>query len=406
MEIIRTHKIKLDVPVETVQPILDAWHQACNLASELAFANGCVRNAVKLHRLCYAELKALGLSAQVAQSAIRHVASKYVTLYKLKRKPERPAYFRFGNAVVLQGGERERDFGFKAKGVSLWTTGGRLKGVSFHGGPMLSDYLENWRLGDGRLFVRDGNVYLSVSFSKSIEPAFKPNDAVIGVDRGINYIAAATDGDDTLFFGGGNVKHVRRKYQNTRASLQRKKAQRTGNRSVNSRSIRRVLKRQSGKQARFMRNENHVISRRIIEFATTTGNPTIAIERLDGIREQRQRKEQRRELNQWAFYQLEQFLRYKAEARGFDVIEVDPHNTSRGCSRCGYMSKSNRHRNNFKCKACGYTTHADRNAALNVRSRGILARQLSYEDGVTSTTPEARNPKGLTGKPLPLGSGG
>lgn len=400
MEIVRTHIIKLDLAPTAVQPTLDAWRAACNYASRVAFENGCVRNAVKLHALTYEAVKSFGLSAQVAQSAIRHVASKYAALHKLKRTPTKPAHFRAGCAVVLQGGDRERDFGFKAKGLSVWTTGGRLKGVGYHAGPMLSDYLASWRLGDGRLFVRKGKVYLSVSFSRDVEPATKPNDAVIGIDRGINYIATATDGERALFFGGGHIKHVRRKYQTTRASLQRKKAQK------NTRSIRRVLKRQSGRQARFMRNENHVISRRIIDFAKETGSPTLAIERLDGIREQRQRKEQRRELNQWAFYQLEQFLRYKAEVQGFDVIEVDPRNTSRGCSRCGYVSRSNRHRHDFRCKACGYETHADRNAALNVRSRGILARQLPREDGATSTAPEARSPRGLAGKPLPSESGG
>lgn len=385
MEIVRTHTIKIDLPLGAAQATVDAWNQACNYASEIAFGNGCTRNAVKLHRLCYYEVKAFGLSAQVTQSAIRHVAGKYAALHSLKRTPKRPVRFKRAAAVCLQGGARGRDFGFRDKGLSIWTVEGRVKGVAVHGGPMLSEYFTDWKLGDGRLFIRKGEVYLSVSFSREVEPITKPNAAVVGVDRGINYLATATDGENALFFGGGHTKHVRGHYQRTRASLQRKKAQ------TNTRSIRRVLKRQSGKQARFMRNENHVISRRIVDFALSTGNPTIALECLDGIRDQKQRKEQRRELNQWAFYQLEQFIRYKAASHGFDVIGVDPRNTSRGCSRCGYVSKSNRHRHSFECGACGYRVHADLNAALNIRLRGIVGRQLLTGDGAMSTAPEARD---------------
>lgn len=408
MEITRTHTIKLDLPVEVAEATVSAWAAACNYASRVAFENaderGPVRNAVKLHRLCYHEVKAFGLSAQVAQSAIRHVASKYAALYTVKRKAKRPCWFRPNSAVALQGGERGRDFGFRGKGLSIWTVEGRIKGVGFHGGPMLGDYLADWRLGDGRMFVRKGEVYLSVSFSREVEPATKPNDGVIGVDRGINYLATATDGDKALFFGGGHTKHVRAKYQRTRASLQRKKA------LTNTRSIRRVLKRQSGKQARFMRDVNHTISRRIVDFARSTGNPTIAVEDLTGIRDRRLRKPQRKELNQWAFYQLEQFIRYKSEALGFDVIAVDPKNTSRGCSRCGYTAKSNRKRHEFDCGACGYRVHSDLNAASNIRLRGIVARQGLGGDASSSTGAEARGSEqatvqGLTGKPPSSGGG-
>ena len=47
-------------------------------------------------------------------------------------------------------------------------------------------------------------------------------------------------------------------------------------------------------------------------------------------------------LNSWAFYQLEQFLQYKAADFGFAIIEIDPKYTSQGCSKCGHTEKSNR----------------------------------------------------------------
>jgi IS605 OrfB family transposase len=286
----------------------------------------------------------------------------------------------------LQGGARGRDFSFTRTGLSVWTTTGRIKAVPYWGEPKLTDYLTAWTLGDARLLLRRGSVFLSISFRRDVPDIDHPNDAVIGVDRGINNLAVVSDGQRQQFYGGGRVKHVRERYDHTRASMQRQKAQR------NTRSIRRALKRLSGKKARFMRDVNHQISKSIVQFAQETGNPTIAIEALEGIRDRskRMRKAQRKDINGWAFYQLEQFLEYKAAALGFEILSIDPAYTSQGCSRCGHIEPANRHGHTFSCKACGYTLNADLNAAINIRLRGILARQALGQDGSPSVGPEAR----------------
>lgn len=402
MEITRTTTLKIALDLPTATATVQAWTAACNYLSAVAFEHDCLSNTVALHRLCYLNVRAqFGLSAQVTASAIRQVAAKYVAAKTSKHILKRPVFFR-ENAVALQGGERGRDVSFTQSGLSVWTLNGRMKAIAFRGEPKVAEYLSEWQLGDARLYVRNGKVYLSVSFKREIPDRELPNDAVIGVDRGINYLAVVTDGKRQRFFGGGRVKHVRNHFLKTRASLQRKKAQKP------TRSIRRRLKRLSGREARFMRDVNHTTSRRIVEFALATGNPTIAIEALEGIRDRskKMRKTQRRDINSWAFYQLGEFLRYKSDAYGFVIIEIDPRNTSRGCSRCGYVDKSNRNRHDFTCKACGYSLHADLNASRNIRLRGLLARQELSEDGVLSDTPQARLSASVanTGK-LPDSSG-
>jgi transposase len=102
------------------------------------------------------------------------------------------------------------------------------------------------------------------------------------------------------------------------------------------------------------------------------------------------RKAQRAEINRWAYGQLLFFIGYKAEAQGMSVIEVDPRNTSKGCSRCGHAAAGNRRGNLFRCQACGFTHHADSQAALNIRMRGIMLRQELDHDGMPSIIPEAR----------------
>jgi IS605 OrfB family transposase len=382
-EIVRTVKLRLDMPLDVARRTVDAWTNACNAVSRIAFENGGISNAVRLQGLAYSAAKACGLSAQVAVSCIRHVASKYAAMRSNKVRAKSPCVFK-AQAVVLQGGSRGRDVSLRSSGLSVWTVDGRLKAVPFSGPPDLQDKLDNWTFGDGRLSVSRGRVFLTLSFKKEVAERTAPHGAVVGVDRGINVLTAASDGKRHWMRKGGYTKHVRDHYLHARSSLQKRKAEKP------THSVRRLLKRLSGREARFMRAVNHEVSRSIVAFAESAGCPVLAVEKLDGVRRSRLRKPQRREIHRWAYGQLMFFLRYKAEERGMSVVEIDPKGTSQGCSCCGHASASNRKRHAFVCRACGYTQHADLNAAQNIRLRGILLRQSLEQDGLASCSPEAR----------------
>jgi len=110
----------------------------------------------------------------------------------------------------------------------------------------------------------------------------------------------------------------------------------------------------------------------IVEKAKALGTG-IALEDLGGIRdriEKTVRKQQRYRHSSWSFYQLRQFIEYKAVINGVPVVLVDPRNTSRTCPDCGHIAKENRKsRNEFCCRSCGYAAPADNVAAVNIRSR-------------------------------------
>ena len=160
----------------------------------------------------------------------------------------------------------------------------------------------------------------------------------------------------------GDQISVRRKH-----NLQRK---RLGKR--NTKGAKKKLKRIAGKEARFRKHENHVISKAIVETAKDTGRG-IACEDLSG----------------WSFAQLVSFLSYKARLSGVPVVKVDPRNTSRTCSECGHCEKDNRKsRAKFLCVSCGYRANADQNAALNLRAQGI--RKLPLELAGVKAQPESR----------------
>jgi len=389
MEITRTAKIKVNMPFAEAQAYINRCTEACNVASQIAFGLKCPSSATKLHVSSYQTIRGLGISGQVSASVIRVVASKYMALKK--KMPLKPVVFR-GEAVPLQGGERGRDFRFTKDGkISITTLAGRGK-FDYSAPPSLQTYLDPkqaWRLGGAKLFVRKSKVFLAVSFSKTAEAVTDSQTCVIGVDRGLKYIAVATDGKRQIFLGGGKTRVFRAQYLNTRSSLQSRKAKK------NTRSVRKVLQRLAGREKRFGIDVDHCISKKLIAFASKSGCPVISFENLKGICKNagtgKRTKDCNKRLHRWSFYRLETFTSYKAQTLGFSMIAVDPRHTSQGCSRCGHTERANRNGLRFKCKACGYELHADLNAGRNVRLRGILARQGLSKDGVPSITPQVHS---------------
>jgi IS605 OrfB family transposase len=71
----------------------------------------------------------------------------------------------------------------------------------------------------------------------------------------------------------------------------------------------------------------------------------------------------------WGY--LKEFIRYKAEWFGCELILVNPKNTSQTCPKCGNIHKDNRlSQSQFKCTDCSYENNADIVGALNVLERG------------------------------------
>jgi IS605 OrfB family transposase len=121
------------------------------------------------------------------------------------------------------------------------------------------------------------------------------------------------------------------------------------------------------------------VSKHLVEKAKDT-NVGIALEDLSGITKRTTvRKAQRAKRHSWSFYQLRQFITYKATLKGVPVVVVDPRNTSKKmCSACGYIAKANRkNQAEFCCKKCGHSENADYNAAKNIAARAVSTSLLS-----------------------------
>ena len=75
----------------------------------------------------------------------------------------------------------------------------------------------------------------------------------------------------------------------------------------------------------------------------------------------------------WFLFQT--VLEYKSKWHESKVVYVSPRNSSRECSRCGHISAENRlSQESFLCQQCGLAMNADKNAAINIFTRGQRGR--------------------------------
>jgi len=266
---------------------------------------------------------------------------------------------------------------YSARGFNIWfdrseasilTLDGRIK-VKFNLPTYYEQYL-TWRRKQAELSMKNGKVFLDIAFEKDV-PDFRDSDnpTILGIDRGVNKIAACSD---NTFHHRPNVAN---RYQRLRRELQK----------CGSKSAKRHLKKIASKENRFRRDVNHCISKQIVE--SLPENSIIVLEDLKHIRKRmKSRKRQRRRLHSWSFFQLEQFLRYKAEAKSIKVDYVSAKYTSQKCSACGHISRSNRASQAvFKCRKCGHSLNADLNASRNIEANYRDAN--GYPEGLSVNQP-------------------
>ncbi|WP_326644476.1 transposase [Streptosporangium sp. NBC_01755] len=342
-------------------------NDAANLVSGVAWETKVFRNYdLRLHS--YGDLKAMGLSAQPAQHVIKKVSDAYTTVKaqvsaELRTPLAKPIAFRPDAAQPFD--DRCLSWQVEARTVSIWTTGGRMKGIRFACSDEQARALAAYRKGESDLIHRDG-MWLLIATCDVPDADVTEPDAFLGVDLGIANIATTGDGER---HSGRHLNAVRHRNRELRRRLQARQ----------TKSAKRLLKRRRRKESRFARDVNHRISKNIVTEAARTGRG-IALEDLQGIRERvRLRRPQRVTLHSWSFHRLGRFVAYKAARAGVAVVYVDPAYTSQECSACGHVDKRNRpNQETFACTSCGFAEHADVNAARNIASRGVACWAVSH----------------------------
>ena len=387
-----TSKIQIKPPLEDRDDLnksMEQYRLACNYISDYCFEHKCLKRET-IHNDLYSILRTLfGLKSQMACSAIITVIAKYKSILEQQHTWIK-ANFKNPQLDLVWN----RDYSLVQGFFSVNTLSGRLK-CPFHSKGMEQYFdKEKYKFGTAKL-VKDRNnkYYLHIPVTTQIEELQVSDIShVVGIDRGINFLAVSYDSKGkSTFFDGGKIKHKRAHYKELRTELQRKQTP----------SSRRRLKKIGNRENRWMNDVNHCISKALV-----TSNPSktlFVLEDLTGIRsatEKVKRKDRYIQVS-WSYYDLEQKLKYKAQRNSCLVINVDPRYTSQCCPKCGHIEKSNRDKklHCFCCKNCGYRSNDDRIGAMNLFNLGLQWIKEQTENiesiplnvGVQSITPRCND---------------
>ena len=217
------------------------------------------------------------------------------------------------------------------------------------------------------IFKRKGKWFLSYSYLTPTN--IIQTCGVIGVDRNARGNVATVCDIQTgkVIKVGPDIKGWKDNFKNRKRKLQRKGAKS-------------LLKKINRKQSNRTKDINHKCAKSIVDYATKHCR-AIVLENLKNIKDSKKCGHYTKKSN-WSYFQLEQFLKYKAALRNIPIYYVDPFNTSKKCSRCGTINDVNGKK--FVCKSCGHKDHRDSNAGFNIGSnylRGITENQRKFSAG-------------------------
>lgn len=329
-----------------------------------------------------------GLKSQMACSAIITVIARYKSILENEHQWIQPEFKKPQLDLVWN-----RDYSLIQGVFSVNTLEGRIKApFNIKGMEQYFDK-DKYKFGTAKLVCSNHKYYLHIPITTNAEECNVSEVCnVVGIDRGINFLAVSYNSKGkSAFFDGGKIKHKRTHYKELRSELQKR----------GTASARRRLKKIGNRENRWMNDVNHCVSKALV-----TNNPSktlFVLEDLTGIRGATEcvKRKDRYVSVSWSYYDLEQKLKYKAQRNSCLVIKVDPRYTSQCCPKCGHIEKSNRNKklHCFCCKNCGYRSNDDRIGAMNLFTIGLnwIKEQTeniegtSLNVGVQSITPKCND---------------
>ncbi|NJM67093.1 MAG: IS200/IS605 family element transposase accessory protein TnpB [Acaryochloris sp. RU_4_1] len=360
----RTIRIQLQPDIETAKVLsqtIEQYTWSFNAVCKHGWEND-LANGVELHKATYYDHRAItGLPSQLVCAARVKATEALKSAKSLKKKGKTVSFPASKRCPIRYDARSYTVFWFDRSELSILSIKGRVK-LTFEIAEYYRQYL-NWKNTSADLLQdRKGRWWLYVVMEAET-PEVSATNEVVGVDLGIASPAVDSRGSK---YGSDHWKEIEDRTFELRRRLQ----------SKGTKSARRHLKKLSGRQRRFRKDCDHVLSKRLVR--SVQSGATLVFEDLTNIRGRaKMRKAQRRRLHGWSFAQFQAFVTYKAESRGVNVGFVDPRYTSQKCSQCGHIERGNRpSQAEFRCQKCGYECHADYNAAVNIREDFLKLRAL------------------------------
>jgi IS605 OrfB family transposase len=392
-DVIRTVKVKLDVPTERCDDLHQAKTQflhCANTAAEWAWRHPndyCVTSKQKAENAFYEQLRNdTELTANLVQKGIRRAIEATKSGVSRLKNGETTSQPHFDAWSVVYD---KRSATFHRDHVSLSTVNGRVEcdyvlPDDAEETP-IGEYLLNedyeFRMSTLQYDRPSESFYLHTRMRRTTDEqgqSTTPSEnakhrTVLGVDLNVDGSLAVTS-TGTFIGNADDMNHRRREFEKIRGSMQQ-----TGTRSAHL-----SIQSMNDREHRWMQDELHQASNQILDEARDHRCTHIAFENLIDIRT---RMAGAKRFHAWAFRCLYQYVEYKAEMFGISVKQVSPAYTSQRCSSCGFTHENNRQsKHQFVCQKCKYELNAEYNASKNI-ARKLLKRLHSGQTSSSGGAP-------------------
>ena len=185
------------------------------------------------------------------------------------------------------------------------------------------------------------------------------SDKAVGIDVGITSLIATSDGE---LISNPKILLKSEKILNIRHRQLSKKKKGSKNRNKARIRLAKVYSRVEKEGETFL----HEITNKLIK-----GYKFIILEKLN-IQGMVRNHHLAKSILDASWNELARQLSYKAEEAGSVVLQIDPRNTSKACSNCGWINNDLTLKDRvFKCQSCGIEINRDVNAAKNILRLGL-----------------------------------
>ena len=293
----------------------------------------------------------INIHSKVAQDVLRRLQKAHDNFFRRVKDGETPGYPRF------QGYDRYNSFTYSQSGFKILDNS-KLR-LSKIGDIKLIQHREVEGKVKTVTVKRDGNQWYA-SFSTELKIDIEPVEIkeMTGIDVGIKELAVLSNGDEIPNIRITNnyekrLSKVQRKLSRMKKGSNNRKKQVVKVQNVH-RDIRNVRNDYLQKQSTILVNDYDLIAMEELQVKNMIKNHKLAKSIADVS---------------WNKFKL--MIKYKAEWAGKEVIFVDPRNTSKTCSECGYIQDMPLSERTYNCLDCGLVLDRDHNAAINILRRAV-----------------------------------
>ena len=184
--------------------------------------------------------------------------------------------------------------------------------------------------------TRSGEWYITLSVEQEAKPSISNNKPKVGLDLGLMEYATLSDGTKIT-----NMRFGRKLSNKTkRAQREISKREKGGkNRNKSRIKVARILEHATRQREDYL----HKVSNTFVNSYSFIGHENLQIANMA--------KNHRfaRNINDASWAKFIQFLHYKAENAGCEIVGVDPKNTTKTCSECGNVQRISLNERLYEC---------------------------------------------------------